>query len=134
MKDDDPLAANPPAARLLGRRVITVDRQHGAVELAFTATPAFANRHGYVQGGMLAAMLDSTVGCAAVAALDGQSVVTLTMNVTYLRPAVVGPIDASGRIVHRGGSVVFASGELRDGAGVVVASATATLRIVRAKS
>src|SRR5262249_8864234 len=74
MKDDDPLAANPPAARLLGRRVIAVDRQHGAVELAFTAAPDFANRHGFVQGGMLAAMLDSTVGCAAVAALDGQSV------------------------------------------------------------
>jgi len=133
MSGDDPLAAMPPAARLLGRRIIAVDRQHGAVELAFTATAEFANRHGHVQGGLLAAMLDSTVGCAAVAALDGGSVVTLSMNVTYLRPAAIGPLHGGGRVVHRGGSTIFANGELRDSDGAVVASATATLRIVRAK-
>jgi uncharacterized protein (TIGR00369 family) len=128
---DDPLAATPPAARLLGRRVLTADRQRGAVELEFQATQEFVNRHGHVQGGMLAAMLDSAVGCAAVAALAGQSVVTLTMNVTYLRPAAAGPMRASGRVVHRGKSIAFADAELRDHSGEVVATATATLRIVR---
>jgi uncharacterized protein (TIGR00369 family) len=131
VSDDDPLAATPPAARLLGRRVLSADRNTGAVELEFQGRPEFANRHGQVQGGMLAAMLDSTVGCAAVAALGGQSVVTLTMHVAYLRPAAAGPIRASGRVVHRGGSIVFADGELRESGGQVVATATATLRIVR---
>jgi len=130
MSGDDPLATTPPAARLLGRRVLAADRERGAVELAFNAKPGFRNRHGQVQGGMLAAMLDSTVGCAAVAALGGQSVVTLTMNVTYLRPAAAGPMRASGRVVHRGRSIAFAEAALRDQGGEVVATATATLRIV----
>ncbi len=131
MSGEDPLAVMPPAARLLGRRVLATDRERGAVELEFHATPELLNRHGQVQGGMLAAMLDSTVGCAAVAGLSGQSVVTLTMTVTYLRPAAAGPIHAEGRVVHRGGSIAFAEGALRDRSGEVVATATATLRIVR---
>ena len=132
MSADDPLAVLPPAARLLGRRVLAADRQHGAVELEFQAGPRFRNRRGEVQGGMLAAMLDSTVGCAAVAGLGGQSVATLTMNVSFLRPAAVGTIRARGRIVHRGRSTVFADAELRDESGEVVTTATATLRIIRA--
>jgi uncharacterized protein (TIGR00369 family) len=128
---DDPLTRTPPAARLLGRRVLSADRHAGVVELEFQAPPEFANRHGQVMGGMLAAMLDSTVGCAAVAALGGQSVVTLTMHVTYLRPAAIGPLRGSGRVVHRGRSIAFAEGELHDSGGAVVATATATLRIVR---
>jgi len=131
---DDPLTQTPPAARLLGRRIVSTDRRAGVVELEFQALPEFANRHGGVMGGMLAAMLDSTVGCAAVATLGGQSVVTLTMHVTYLRPAAIGTIHARGRVVHRGGSIAFAEGELRDRSGEVAASATATLRIVRPTS
>jgi uncharacterized protein (TIGR00369 family) len=126
----DPLATTPPAARLLGRRIIHADRERGAVELEFRATPRFLNRHGQVQGGMLAAMLDSTVGCAAVAGLGGKSVVTLTMHVTYLRPAAAGRMRASGRVVHRGRVIAFAEAALRDVSGEVVASAVATLRIV----
>lgn len=132
MSDDDPLAATPPAARLLGRRVLAADRERGTVELEFDARPEFLNRHDRVQGGLLAAMLDSTVGCAAVAALASQSVVTLTMNVTYLRPAMVGPIRAIGRVVQRGRSIVFADAELRDESAELVATAVATLRIVPA--
>lgn len=131
MSSDDPLAVLPPAARLLGRRVLAADREQGTVDLAFHAGPDFRNRRGQVQGGMLAAMLDSTVGCAAVAGLGGQSVATLTMNVSFLRPATVGTIRATGRVVHRGRSTVFADAELRDSSGEIVATANATLRILR---
>lgn len=131
MSADDPLAVLPPAARLLGRRVLAADRGQGTVDLEFNAGPDFRNRRGHIQGGMLAAMLDSTVGCAAVAGLSGQSVATLTINVSFLRPAAVGTIRARGRIVHRGRSTVFADAELRDSSGEIVATATGTLRILR---
>lgn len=134
MSGDDPLVVRTPVARLLGRRVLEADRTAGVVELAFRATKQFINRHGYVQGGMLAAMLDSAVGCAAVAALPGQSVVTLTMNVSFLRAAEAGPMRARGRVVHRGKSIAFAEAELRDHTGEVVATATGTLRIRKGSS
>ena len=46
----------PPAAVLLGREVVSVDAKSGEVQLRFLADRQFANRHGTVQGGMLAAM------------------------------------------------------------------------------
>ena len=134
MSGDDPLSVTPPAARLLGRTIRAVDRVAGRVELEFTAPPEFRNRNGTVQGGLLAAMLDSTVGCAVVSMLaPGESVVTLEMKVSYLRPAAPGAIQASGQVVQRGGAVAFAEGELRDPAGARLARATATLRILRAR-
>jgi hypothetical protein len=52
----------PPAARLLGREIISVNAPPGEVQLRFLAHGHFANRHGTIQGGMLAAMLDSATG------------------------------------------------------------------------
>lgn len=65
----DHLSETPPAALLLGRQIITVDPQSGEVHLRFFADPRFANRHGTVQGGMLAAMLNSATGNAVMANL-----------------------------------------------------------------
>ena len=55
----DHLKEMPPAAQLLGREIVSVDPHSGEVKLRFAARTEFANRHGTVQGGMLAAMLDS---------------------------------------------------------------------------
>ena len=42
-----------------------------------------------------------------------------------------GRITGLGRVVHRGGSTAFLAGELRDETGDVLATATATVRIIR---
>jgi len=52
-------------------------------------------------------------------------------KVSFLRPAVPGRITGTGRVVHRGGSTAFPAGELRDETGDVLATATATVRIIR---
>jgi acyl-coenzyme A thioesterase PaaI-like protein len=49
----------PPAAQLLGFRLIEIDPEEGTIEVAFTATEQFLNPAGTVQGGFLAAMLDT---------------------------------------------------------------------------
>jgi uncharacterized protein (TIGR00369 family) len=135
MSGDDPLAQTPPAAALLGRTVLSVDRAHGVVELGFTAPEAFRNRHGKVQGGLLAAMLDSTLGCAAIAMLSPPAgVVTLSMSVSFLAAAPTGALRGSGRVRRRGRSVIFADAELRDAGGELVATASGTLRVVRGDS
>jgi uncharacterized protein (TIGR00369 family) len=132
MAADDPLAVTPPAAALLGRTVLAADRERGIVELGFTATKQFRNRLGNVQGGLLAAMLDSTLGCAAVAMLPPPaSVVTLSMTVSFLAAAAPGALRGTGRVRRRGRSVIFAEAELRDANGDVVATASGTMRVVR---
>jgi uncharacterized protein (TIGR00369 family) len=104
----------------------------GYEEVFFSASDAFLNPMGHVQGGFLAAMLDDTLGPALVATLpDGQFAPTLELKVSFLRPARPGRITGTGRVVHRGGSIAFLAGELHDDAGELLATATATARIIR---
>ena len=120
----------PPAARLLGRRVIEVDPEAGTITVEFSAREDFLNSAGTIQGGFLAAMLDSTLGPALRAMLGpGQFAATLELKVSFIRPAKVGELIGRGRVVHRGRSTAFLEGELRNADGQLVATATATARI-----
>jgi len=122
----------PPAAATLGWQLSWIAPERGEIEVFFEALPAFTNPMGNVQGGFLAAMLDDTLGPALAATLDdGEFAPTLELKVSFLRPAVPGRITGTGRVVHRGGSIAFLAGELRDGAGKVLATASATVRIIR---
>jgi uncharacterized protein (TIGR00369 family) len=121
----------PPAAASLGWRLAAVDPDAGTIEVAYSPTGAMANPLGNVQGGFLAAMLDDTLGPALVATLaPDRFAVTLELKVNFLRPALVAPITGRGRVVHRGGSIAFLEGSLSNMAGDVLATASATARIV----
>jgi uncharacterized protein (TIGR00369 family) len=122
----------PPAAALLGWQLSWVAPERGEIEVTFDAHAGFANPMGNVQGGFLAAMLDDTLGPALVATLkDGEFAPTLELKVSFLRAAVPGRLIGTGRVVHRGGSIAFLSGELTDQQGDLLATATATARIIR---
>jgi uncharacterized protein (TIGR00369 family) len=76
-------------------------------------------------------MLDDTMGPAAAAMLGGDAFCqTLELKTSFLRPARVGKLVGEGRVVHRGRDVVFVEGRLLDPEGRVVATATATTRII----
>jgi uncharacterized protein (TIGR00369 family) len=123
-------APRPSAADLLGWELVAVDPDAGTIEVAFTATDQFLNPVGVVQGGMLAAMLDDTLGPAVVATLGpGQSAMTTDLHVQFLRPAHPGRLVGRGRIVRRGQRVAFSAGELLDSSAAVVATAVATAQI-----
>ncbi|HET6952888.1 MAG TPA: hotdog fold thioesterase [Acidimicrobiales bacterium] len=125
-------APGPPAAATLGWELRAVDPDRGTIEVGYAATEAFTNPMGNVQGGFLAAMLDDTLGPALVATLGpGQFAPTLELKVSFLRPARPGRYVGRGRVVHRGGTVAFLEGTLADADGVVVATASATARIVK---
>jgi uncharacterized protein (TIGR00369 family) len=124
----------PPAAALLGWQLLSVDPDAGTIEVAFTATEQFLNPTGHVQGGLLAAMLDDTLGPALVATLGpGEFAPTADLHVQFLRPVRPGRLVGRGRIVRRGSGVGFLAGELVDESGAVVAVATATA-VVRSSS
>jgi uncharacterized protein (TIGR00369 family) len=123
----------PTAAVLLGWRLIEVDPDAGTIEVSFTATDQFLNPAGYIQGGLLAAMLDDTLGPALAATLgDGEWAPTIDLHVQFLRPAKPGELRGAGRVVRRGRDVAFLAGELRNASGDLVATATASA-IVRGR-
>lgn len=120
----------PAAAVTLGWELVAVDPDDGTIEVAFTATDAFLNPAGVVQGGFLAAMLDDTLGPALVAGLEpGDFAPTTDLHVQFLRPAKPGRLLGRARVVRRGRDVGFLAGELLDEDGAVVAVATATVQI-----
>jgi uncharacterized protein (TIGR00369 family) len=122
----------PPAAELLGWKLLEVDPDAGTIDVAFTATDQFLNPAGTIQGGFLAAMLDDTLGPALVATLgDGEWAPTTDLHVQFMKPAKPGELRGSGRIVRRGRDVAFMAGELRNSEGDLVATATATAAIRR---
>jgi uncharacterized protein (TIGR00369 family) len=122
----------PPVAELLGFRVRSVDVAAMTLEAEFTATEAFLNPAGHVQGGMLAAMLDDTMGPALVATLQhGEWAPTTDLHVQFLRPALPGVLVGRGRVVRRGQGVAFLAGELSAPDGRLVATATATALVRR---
>ena len=61
----------PPVAELLGWKLVDQDAERGWVRIEFDAKPIFRNPAGYIQGGIVAAMLDDTMGPAALVQLEG---------------------------------------------------------------
>jgi uncharacterized protein (TIGR00369 family) len=121
----------PRAAATLGLEFIDADSEKGTIELAFAAREDFTNPAGNVLGAFVAAMLYDTVGPALLATLEpDQFQSTLELNVSFLRPVRPGRVVGKGRVVHRDGDLAFLEASLVDSQGVLIATATATARII----
>ena len=121
----------PPCAELLGWRLIAIDREKQQIRIGFTARPEFLNPAGYVQGGLLAAMLDDVMGPAALVMSEGRLFTsTRDMTVSFLAPARLGLLIGEGTVIQLGKTIAYLQGELRDESGTLIARATSTARMV----
>ena len=124
----------PPAATTLGFKLLEIDPSRGTIRVQFEGKREFLNPMGVVQGGFVAAMLDDTLGPALVCMLPpGHFAPTVELKVNFIKPAPLGLLIGEGRVVARGGTIAFLAGELRTEQGELVATATATARIVSAR-
>ena len=121
-----------PGAALLGREFLGFDADGETALIRFQARPDFANRHGTVLGGFLAAMLDSATGLTLLARLPPElTAVTTHLNAEFIKPAPVGALLAKARVTSREDRDAAVEAEIVDAEGHVVARAVAKLRIVR---
>lgn len=117
----------PPAAKLLGWRLNSLDPKAGTIEVQFEGNPAFSNSFGVIQGGFLSAMLDDTLGPAAFAMSGGRLLgQTIDLHVHFLRPVRPGPITTRASVTKLGKSIAYMEGELFDQNGKLAARATAS--------
>lgn len=92
----------PPIATLLNTRIIAFDAKAGTIAVTFEGQEAWTNPHGGLQGGMVAALLDETMGALLTFVLfPARRGLTLELKVSMLRPARPGPLMADGRVVQR---------------------------------
>jgi len=121
----------PPAAQLLGWRLISHDAATGTIEVGFDGKAEFANPMGVIQGGFLTAMLDDTLGPAVFAMTGGKRLCqTIDLHTHFLRPVQVGPIRTVGRVTRLGGKIAYMEGQLFNHDDNLAARATASALLV----
>src|ERR1700744_5686923 len=108
----DHLAA-PPSAKLLGWNLIDARPKEGWVRIGFDGKPDFCNPAGFVQGGILSAMPDDTMGPAVFVMTEGRLFTpTLPLTVNFLKSAKPGPITGEATVTQLGKTIAFVSGQL----------------------
>ena len=121
----------PPCATLLGWHLLDARPDEGWIRIGFEGKREFCNPAGFVQGGILSAMLDDTMGPAVFIKTDGRLfTATISMTVNFLSPAKPGPIIGEARVMQIGKTVAFVEGKLLSEDGTVLATATTNARLV----
>lgn len=125
----------PPMCATLGFHLAAVSDGYAR----FEGLPEFRhyNPIGTVHGGFAATLLDSALGCAIFSTLaKGETWTTLELKLNMVRPigADTGPVQAEGRVIHRGRTVATSDGTVKDRAGKLYAHASTTCMIFPAKN
>jgi uncharacterized protein (TIGR00369 family) len=110
-------ARAPEAKDGTARLVVEVDDRH-------------LNPAGAVHGGMLATLVDATMGAAVRSAVDEEAPATSQLTVTYLRPGKAGNLLVTAEVSKRGDSLTMCEAEVEQD-GKVLAHALATFALVR---
>jgi acyl-CoA thioesterase len=115
-------------------RIVEMSAENGTV-IEYLAKPEQCHSGGVVQGGFITGWIDAAMAHAAIAKVgEGVTPMTLELKVSFLAPARPGPVFASAWAVRHGRRTAFYEGELKDGAGTLLAKASSTLMMAdRAK-
>jgi uncharacterized protein (TIGR00369 family) len=102
--------------------------ERGKVAFEVTVEEFHLRTMGIAHGGLVATLLDSSLGCACwTLAPEKHHVVTVQLNINYIRPAWLGEkLIASGEVRHAGQMTAVSRGEVRTTDGALVALATGT--------
>jgi uncharacterized protein (TIGR00369 family) len=121
----------PPMARLMGFSLAHVER--GLVIFECTPDESAYNPIGVVHGGLVCTLADSAAGCAVQTTLEaGVAYTSIDINVTYLRPVTKdsGLLRATGRTTKPGRRVAYATVDVTDGSGKLLAQATSSCLVM----
>ena len=123
----------PPVAKLLGWQVLDAKPAEGWLKLRFDGKPDFCNPAGFIQGGILTAMLDDTMGPAVLVMTEGKSyTTTVSLTVNFLASAKPGPIIGEATVTQLGKTIAFVEGKLTAEDGTLLATATVVERLLDA--
>ena len=124
---------------LLGARLERVAAGEVCIRLPFQ--PALTQQHGFLHAGVVASVVDSACGYAALTLMEpGAAVLSVEFKVNLLAPARGREFVAVGRVVRAGRTLTVCTGEVRalpDGDGgddVTVAIMQATIMAVRERA
>ncbi|GAA3531731.1 hypothetical protein AFL01nite_20670 [Aeromicrobium flavum] len=101
----------------------------GHATLTMDADDRHLNDAGTVHGGLLATLVDTTMGAAILSVVDDETPATSQLTVTYLRPGKPGPLTVTATVRKRGDRLTICEAEVKqDGKSLVHALATFALK------
>jgi uncharacterized protein (TIGR00369 family) len=116
-----------------GARLARVAAGEVEIELPFGAH--LTQQHGYLHAGVVAAVVDTACGYAALSLTEpGAEVVSVEFKLNLLAPAVGDALRASARVLRPGRNITVCAGDvyaLHAGSEKLVATMLATLMTVR---
>jgi uncharacterized protein (TIGR00369 family) len=121
----------PPMARLMGFSLVQVE--FGQAVFECTPDESSYNPIGVVHGGLVCTLADSAAGCAVQSTLEaGVAYTSIDINVTYLRPVTKdsGLIRATAHTTKPGRRVAYATVQVTDDAGKLLAQATSSCLVM----
>jgi uncharacterized protein (TIGR00369 family) len=117
---------DPGFLALVGAEAPTA--RDGEARLEVEVDERHLNPAGAVHGGMLATLVDTTMGAAVRSAADGEGAATSQLSVTYLRPGKPGTLVVTATVRKRGESLTVCEADVaQDGKSLVHALATFAL-------
>jgi uncharacterized protein (TIGR00369 family) len=120
-----------PFRRLLGIEVLHSEDGESVVTID-PVPEALLQSRGIVHGGVYAALVDIGAGQAVRSLLaPGETVSTIDLNVSYLRPGDTDALVARGRVLRRGQSVAFGAVDVLARDGTLLATGRASMAIRR---
>lgn len=117
--------AGVPYAKFLGLQLGEV--RPGEVSIYLDIRDELKQNQGVVHGGAIASLIDTASAFAVLTRVDvNERVTTTDLTIHYLRPAVVGRIVATARIIRGGRRLFVLSVEVQDEADALIATAVTT--------
>jgi uncharacterized protein (TIGR00369 family) len=112
---------------------ILVEPHEDAPALVVELQRIHLNAGGQAHGGLIMTLLDMAMAAAARKAYGNHGVcVTVEMKSNFLRPGggIGGHLAARGKLRHASQTLAFCDGEVLDGDGLLVATASGTFKLI----
>jgi uncharacterized protein (TIGR00369 family) len=106
----------------------TPEASDGKATLSVEVDERHLNHAGTVHGGLLATLVDTTMGSAIRSAIDDEVPATSQLSITYLRPGKPGRLEVTATVRKRGQNLTVCEADVeQDGKSLVHALATFAL-------
>ena len=103
----------------------------GRVVISLENKKEFSQALGFMHGGMVASMLDTASGFAALSVLeDGKHVVTSELKINYLLPVVCKKLKCVGEVLKAGKTIIVVEASVLDEENKILAKMLGTMVVV----
>ena len=106
----------------------------GRAEYRLEVVPELLNPHGVLHGGAVYVMADYSMGGATMSVLEpGEICATIEIKISYLHSVRTGTLTCTTTVLKHGRAVVFLESHITDDAGSLVATASGSFAVIRAR-